>query len=63
MVGRETINQSPGVCGAYKQVAVQANFSRFIGFCNFRHLGSANIINVLRANSSLDFLSIKIYID
>lgn len=31
MVWRETMNQSSGACGSYEQVAVQANFGRFIG--------------------------------
>lgn len=57
IVWRATRNQFSGICGAYEEVAVQANFSRFIGFWNFRSLGWANIINVLRAiaSSSLDF--------
>lgn len=57
IVWRKTINQSSGI---YEEVAVQANFSRFIGFWNFRCLGSANIISVLRAmaNYSLDFVYI-----
>lgn len=52
MVAVETINQSPGVCGAYEKVLF-----------GFSYLASANIINILRAIASASqILYIEIYI-
>lgn len=52
MVAVETINQSPGVCGAYEKVLL-----------GFSYLASANIINILRAIASVSqILYIETYV-
>lgn len=53
MVGRDTIDQSPRVCGVYEKVVLWTIFSRLTGFWNFSYLASANTVNIIRATAGV----------